>query len=173
MVGGYLFIFFARVLDVSLGSTRILFLVRGQRLLAAVTGFFEVSVFILALAKVITGLNEPLNLVVYALGFAAGTYAGGFIEEKLALGHVTVMAVPRVEEAVGVLVDGLRERGFGVTVLEGSGRSGPRKILFVTVRRRQLRSVLRHIEEQQPEGFVTVMETRRAVGPMLEYRKGK
>lgn len=88
-VGGYLFIFLARVVDVSLATMRTLMLVRGKGLIAACIGFFEVMIYITALNKVVSGLDNPANLVVYALGFATGNFMGSYIEEKLAIGLTT------------------------------------------------------------------------------------
>ena len=52
LVGGYLFIFLARVTDVSLATMRTLMIVRGKGLIAAGIGFFEVIIYITALNKV-------------------------------------------------------------------------------------------------------------------------
>ena len=46
LLSGYLFIFFARIVDVSLQTIRVLLLVRGKRIPAAAIGFFEVMLYI-------------------------------------------------------------------------------------------------------------------------------
>ena len=79
MALGYFLIFAARVIDVSFATIRILLVVRGQRLQAAALGFFEVIVYILALNSVVQHLNNPLNLLAYALGFATGNYVGSYV----------------------------------------------------------------------------------------------
>ena len=98
-LGGYLFIFFARVIDMSCTTVRTLMIVRGQRLIAAIIGFFEVSVYIAALNEVVGKLNNPLNLLFYAAGFATGNYVGSMIEERMALGFVTVEIIPSDPES--------------------------------------------------------------------------
>lgn len=173
-VTGYLLIFLARVADVSLGTLRLMLVFRGQRLLGSFVGLFEVAIYIIALGFVVRRLEEePLNLVFYALGFAAGSYLGGVIEERLALGVEMVQVIPHNTWG-RVLADELRRQGYGVTVLEGHGREGVRDVLMITVTRRLLPRLLRTLSERDPQAFVTVLDTRQAIGgvfPLL--RKGK
>jgi len=80
VIFGYLFIFSARVIDMSLDVIRILMLMRDRRVLAAVIGFFEITVFVLALNEVLKGgLNDPGKVIAYAGGFATGNYIGSLL----------------------------------------------------------------------------------------------
>ncbi|MGE5589895.1 MAG: DUF2179 domain-containing protein [Bacillota bacterium] len=167
---GYLFIFAARVTDVSLSTVRTLLLVRGKRIPAAVLGFFEVSIYIIALGQVMSKLSNPLNLLAYALGFATGNFVGATLEEHMALGYLTVQAITR--EAGSDLANILRAQGFGVTVLHGEGRDGSRQILYITLKRKFLPHILNTLEAQEPDAFVTVMDTRLTQGGVFA-RQGK
>lgn len=162
LVGGYLFIFFARVIDVSLATLRTLMIVRGRRLQAACIGFFEVSVYIVALNKVVKNLDNPLNLLMYALGFATGNFVGSFVEEKIAMGNISAQVIPK--NKCSELLETLRSQGFGVTVIEGLGLKGPRKILNISLKRRDLPRLLDCIEKIDPEAFVTVTDARATRG---------
>jgi len=130
LFGGYLFIFCARICDVSLGTMRTIMVVRGQRLYAAAIGFFEVSIYIVALGKIFSTLDNPLSIVVYAAGYATGNFVGSLIEEKLAVGVLTVQVITM--KAPLELTELLRNEGYGVTVIEGQGREGTRYILQST-----------------------------------------
>ncbi|HHW03252.1 MAG TPA: DUF2179 domain-containing protein [Thermoanaerobacterales bacterium] len=156
LLAGYLFIFCARVVDVSLATIRTLMIVRGNRLQAAMIGFFEVIVYITALNRVVGGLNNPANLMAYALGFATGNYVGSFIEEKLAIGLITVQIITRNS----AMVESIRQKGFGVTVLEGMGKEGSRQVLMVSLSRKALPFLLELIEQEDKSAFVTVMDTK-------------
>jgi len=79
-------IFFARVLDVSIGTMRIVFLSRGMRLMAPVFGFFEVLIWLIAISRIMGNLTSWVNYVAYASGFAAGNYVGMYLENRLAMG---------------------------------------------------------------------------------------
>ena len=86
IVFGYLFIFGSRVFDVSLGTVRTLMLVRGRRWLRLCSGSWRCS-FILCSALSGELFDNPIALVVYAMGFSTGNFMGGFVEEKLAFGR--------------------------------------------------------------------------------------
>jgi uncharacterized protein YebE (UPF0316 family) len=172
LIWGYLFIFFARVLDMTLATTRMLMMFRGRKLEASLLGFAEIYIYILALSRVVGSLDNPLNLLAYAAGFAAGTYVGGVVEERIGLGFLTVEIVCKGCPAAE-MADQLREAGFGVTVLHGEGREGPTKVLFISLRRKAYRQLMSILNQRDPEAFVTVLDARQAQGGFLNYRKGK
>jgi uncharacterized protein YebE (UPF0316 family) len=82
-----LFIFIARISDVSIGTIRIIQVSRGNKLLASFLGFFEVSIWLLAISQVMQqGLKNYVCFFAYGLGFGSGNYIGITLEENLALG---------------------------------------------------------------------------------------
>jgi len=147
-------IFALRVVDVSMGTMRVLTVVRGVRSLAVLIGFVEVLIWIVAAGAVIQNLSSPLHAVGYAGGFAGGTALGMWLEGKLALGicSVRVFSTHSQQE----LVETLRGRGYGITEQEGRGREGPVAILHAVVRRRDVRDVTRTVEQHDPDAFVTI-----------------
>lgn len=165
---GYFLIFAARVLDMSMATIRLLLLVRGKRFQAAVIGFFEVLIYILALNMVVNNLDNIFNLLVYSLGFAAGNYVGSYVEEKMALGHATVQVIPKEKDED--MAAELRKLGYGVTVITGSGREGPRRILIITIKRKSLPELMRVIDELNRDSFVTVMDTQFIHGGFWEKK---
>ncbi|MBS3900235.1 MAG: DUF2179 domain-containing protein [Dethiobacter sp.] len=167
----YAFIFFARVSDVTLSTVRILMLMRGRSVTAAAIGFFEVSIYVLALSRVIDSLDQPLRLIVYALGFATGNLLGSRAEEYLALGFTTAEVIS-VDKA-GELAEKMRECGFGVTVLQGCGLTGTHQILHVLLKRRNMPSFLGIIREVDDKAFVSLMDTRKIVGGYFAKIKSK
>ena len=160
LIGGYLFIFLARVVDMSLTTMRTLMLVRGKGLIAASIGFFQVIIYITALNKVVSGLSNPVNLLAYALGFATGNYMGTLIEEKLAIGLTTVQIISH-KNGIG---DKIRDMGFGVTSLEGKGREGIKEVLIVSLPRKELDNLLAFIDKNDSHAFITIMDTRASKG---------
>lgn len=155
---GPLLIFCMRIVDVSLSTVRMLLSVRGYKHLAPLIGFFEVTMWILAVGNAIKHLNSPLHLIGYAGGFATGTFVGLMIEEKMALGMASVRVVSRYG---GVeLAEALRERGFGVTEFAGQGREGHVEVVDAVLRRRDLPVLLKEVDVWDPDAFVTVQEPR-------------
>lgn len=167
LVLDYLFIFGARVADVSLSTIRLMMMIRGRRTLAAIISFFEIIIWVLALTRVLQGLDNPLKILVYCLGFATGVYVGQWIEGKMALGINTVQIIPRRPEVAPALRTALRGMGYGVTTLTGEGRDGPREVLLVICPRRRILPVLAVADELAPDAFVTVMDTQVARGGVM------
>ncbi|MDY0234968.1 MAG: DUF5698 domain-containing protein [Gudongella sp.] len=152
---GYAIIFFARVLDMSLSTVRTLMVVQSRKLPAALIGFFEVGIYITVLGKVVTGLDNPMNLLAYCAGFATGNYVGITLENKIALGNLSAQIILRTANN-DILVDTLRKEKFGVTIIEGQGIEGPREILNVALHRKDLQKLKKVVDSVDPNAYVTV-----------------
>ncbi|MFZ5634157.1 MAG: DUF2179 domain-containing protein [Bacillota bacterium] len=171
LLGGYLLIFFARVADMSLDVIRILMLTRDRRLLAAVIGFTEVAIFLLALNQVLAGgLDDPFKVVAYAGGFATGNYVGSLIDTRLALGYVSLQVFCD-QCSHDQITRTLRGKGFGVTSVTGRGRDGEREILFVTLKRKDLGKALRTLDEIYPDAFYNIQDARYIHGGIFPGKK--
>lgn len=164
LVGGYLFVFAARLADVSLSTVRFMMMVRGKKLLASVIGLVEILIWVTALGTVLKSLDNPISILFYSLGFATGIYVGQWLEEKLAIGIAAVQIIPNNNDMADDIWDALRKAGFGVTVLAGEGREGPRKVLMVTSHRKGLGQVLSIARRFDPAAFVTVLDAKAAIG---------
>jgi uncharacterized protein YebE (UPF0316 family) len=156
---GPLLIFAMRIVDVSLGTLRTMIVVRGHRGWAALIGFVEALVWVLAAGSALQYLDSAVHVVAYAGGFAAGNYVGIVVEEALALGTVVVRAIIP-EEADGATARHLRAKGYPVTEIDGRGREGPVDVLNTVVERREAARVIGAIEAHAPRSFVTVEELR-------------
>jgi len=156
-----LLIFTARIFDVSLQTMRIIFISKGRRLLAPLLGFFEVIIWLVAISQIMQNLTNPFYYLAYGAGFAMGTYVGMRIEEKLAVGNVLLRVItPNNADA---LVERLREEKHGVTCIDGEGKSGKVKIIFLVLDRVNLPRVIETVRQCRPEAFYSV-EDIRAVG---------
>lgn len=155
VIVGYLIIFLARVVDVSLSTIRMLMVVQGRKVQAAMIGFFEVGIYVTALGSVVKDLSNPLKLFVYCLGFATGNYVGITIENKIALGNLSAQIILRDAENKE-LVDSLRKNGFGVTIIQGEGINGPKEVLTVALNRKDLESLKKLVYEFEEKAFITV-----------------
>ncbi len=170
VLGGYLLVFAARVCDVSMCTVRTLMVVRGKKFYAALIGFFEVIIYVLVLNKVFANLDNPLNIIFYAAGFATGNIVGGVIEEKLAVGVLTVQVITMKSPLE--LTEILRKQGYGVTLIEGQGREGVRYILQIILVRKMLCKLKKTIDDWDSHAFWTVFDARQTRGGVL-LRKGK
>jgi uncharacterized protein YebE (UPF0316 family) len=153
-----LMIFGLRLVDVSLGTIRIVLLTRGSGWKAGLVGFVESLTWVFAVSQVLKNLDDPVLMVGFAAGFGAGTYLGVTIEGWLAMGTKIVRIVAPVESPQSA--PALREQGFAVTVLNGEGLQGDVRLALCVVPRRQLKKVLQIVYSVNPGAFVTFEQVR-------------
>jgi uncharacterized protein YebE (UPF0316 family) len=152
-----LLIFLARLTDVSMGTMRQILIYRGRRGIASFSAFFEIMIWIIAVSRVVTTSAPFYYMIAYGLGFASGNYLGSYIEEKIALGYLFAYIVPK---RTSDLVNKLREAGFGVTVMHGSGSMGTHPVYNVLFRRKDGQRLVDIIKEHDEEAFYTLMDVR-------------
>jgi uncharacterized protein YebE (UPF0316 family) len=180
-------IFCARICDVTMGTIRVIFISKGIRYLAPVIGFFEVIIWLLAIGQVMNNLTNVVSYIAYGAGFAAGTYIGMYIEEKISLGLTSVRIITKGDPME--LMQYLRSHNYGVTSVDGEGGTGRVKMVFTIIRRQDLTHVVGIIKQFHPTAFYSVEEvksvaegvfpakTSRGVFSWIDslrfYRKGK
>lgn len=150
-------IFSLRTLDVGISTVRIVVLGRGRRGLAATLGFVEAIVWVVAVARVLDGIDDPARMVAFAGGFAIGTYLGSMVEEWLAIGQALVRVVAPIDSPS--VAAHLRDLGLGATVFNGDGMDGEVRLTFCVVERKRLSEVTTLIHRLNPSAYVTVDDT--------------
>jgi len=168
-------IFCARVVDVSIGTIRIIFVSKGMKVLAPLCGFFEILIWLVAISNVMQNFTNPVLYIGYAGGFATGNYVGMIIEEKLALGLCVIRIITRKDATK--LVEFLRAAGYGVTTMDAQGASGPVRIIFTVVRRYDIDEIDSVIQKHNPKAFYSVEDVKfvsEGAFPLLKpwYRRG-
>ncbi len=153
-----LLIFLARITDVTIGTMRIIFLSRGKRFLAPVLGFFEILIWLLAIGQIFKHLDNVACYLGYASGFAMGNFVGITIENKLAVGMEVIRVITRKNAAK--LIKKLKSEGYGLTLINGEGATGPVKIIFTLIRRKERGEVIKMIEEFNPKAFYSIEDVR-------------
>ena len=148
-----LIIFFLRLADQSLGTMRARLVSRKKPIYGALIGLIESAIWIIAVAKVINDIDEPILIAGYAIGFAAGTILGYYAERILGLGDVVIRVFASIKSPS--VAGALRDEGHGVTVINGEGKDGTVKIYLCIIPRRKLKSALQIIKEVNPDAYVT------------------
>jgi uncharacterized protein YebE (UPF0316 family) len=155
-----LIIFFARICDVSIGTLRVVFISRGNKYFAPVMGFFEVIIWLVAIGQIMKNLTNVLCYVAYGGGFAAGTFIGMWIVDRLSMGTSLVRVI--TSRDITSLEERLRAMGYGVTVQHAEGREGDTRMLFTVVRNQDLKDVMELVERFNPRAFYTIEDIRSA-----------
>ena len=153
-----LIIFVLRILDVSIGTLRIVFISKGNKFVAPILGFFEVFIWILAIGRIMQNLDNFVTYISYAAGFATGNLIGLWLEEKLAYGTVGLRVIT-AKDATSV-IDYMKDHGYGVTSVEAMGTKGPVHVIYTYVKRTNLQSLLSTIKKFNPNAFYTIEDVR-------------
>ena len=153
-----LLIFIARILDVSIGTIRIIFVSRGMKFWAAVLGFFEVLIWISVIGQVLQNLTNPLTYIAYAAGFATGNYVGILIEQKISIGKIILRLITS-KDMTG-LITFLKSKKLRYTILDGKGTMGDVSVLFTIVERKQLPLLINSVNKFNPTAFYSIEDVR-------------
>jgi uncharacterized protein YebE (UPF0316 family) len=151
-------IFFARVMDVSLDTVRIIFINRNLRYYASIIGFFEVLIWLMVIRQIFQHLGNPVCFVTYAAGFATGNFVGVIIENKLSIGKVIIRIITRRES--DDLITYLRSAGYGLTIIDAEGVTGPVKVIMSIVERSNIEHIVDMIKQHNPQAFYSVEDVR-------------
>jgi uncharacterized protein YebE (UPF0316 family) len=156
-----LLIFFGRIIDVSIGTIRTIFVTKGFRKIAPFLSFFEIMIWLLVARQVLTDLSNIVAYFAYAGGFATGTYIGMKIEERLSVGKVMLRIITGVEP--NNLIKELKTEKYGLTIVSAKGSEGEVKIIFSVMEKAQLKKALEILNKYHPyDSFYTIEDVRYA-----------
>ncbi|MFA1819437.1 DUF2179 domain-containing protein [Virgibacillus oceani] len=166
-------IFVINVCYVSFFTMRMILTLKGRRYIAASVGMVEVVIYVIGLGLVLDNLNEIQNLIAYALGFGAGVIVGTKIEDKLALGYITVNVIssnPDIE-----FTRKLREKGYGVTSWFAYGMEGDRLAMQILTPRKYELRLYETIKGIDPKAFIIAYEPKQIHGGfwVKQVRRGR
>ncbi len=151
-------IFLLRVSDMSLDTLRVLMVMRGRKAIAWVLGFFQAGIFILAISSVLSHLDNPLNVIGYAAGFATGNVVGMLIEERLAIGHIGLSIISSRRGAA--IAERMRAEGYAITEIPARGKDGTVALLNCSVLRKNVDKVHKIVNDVDREAFITAEDVR-------------
>jgi uncharacterized protein YebE (UPF0316 family) len=151
-------IFFCRIIEVSIGTLRMILVNKGYRTPAVILAFFEVLLWVFVASRVISGLaEEPLKGIIYSLGFATGIYVGSKLENRLAMGKVLIQAIVDVKSGETV-AKMLRSMGHGVTTIAGQGKDTQRTVLMIYANRKGKEKIQDRIYELDQNALVVIQD---------------
>jgi len=161
------------IVYVTFSTMRMILTLKGRRYLAAFVSLFEITVYVLGLSLVLDNLNEIQNIVAYALGFGIGVIVGTKIEEKLALGYITVNVTSTNPDIA--FTKKLRDKGYGVTSWFAYGMEGDRLAMQILTPRKYELKLYEDIKTIDPKAFIISYEPKQINGGfwVKQVRKGR
>ena len=165
----YFIIFFAKIIEVSISTVRLVYINKGEKVKGAVLGFIEILIWLVVVSSVLHNITEdPIKVFIYAISFSLGNFIGVTIESKIAVGLSSIQVVVNHKDGE-ILADILREQGYGVTIIEGKGKNDSIKnLLFIQLKRKKIPEATRLIKEHNPEAFITVNEIKNMFGGYIK-----
>ena len=165
-IGMYIFIFFGKILEVSLGTLRIVLINRGERLKGSIVAAVEITLWIVIASSVLDGWRQDvMKAVIYVLAYSCGNYCGSRLDEFLAFGLSSLQIVVPTLEETKKLSTYLQAQGYGVTAIDVYGRdANEHYMLLMIIKRKLLKAVLAEIQENCPAAMVTVSDVKTVRG---------
>lgn len=164
-------IFFARILDQSIGTLRLIFLSKGMKYIAPFLGFFEVIIWLLAVGQIMQHLDNWLCYIAYGAGFAMGNFIGITLEERLSIGTSIIRVILSSESPE--LIAALKSNNFGLTIMDAEGAKGKVKILFSIIRRKEIPAFLNTLHDYHPTAFYTIEDVKAAKEGVFKHVRQK
>lgn len=156
------YIFFARLIDVSLGTIRTVLIVKGKNLSTAAIAFFEVLIwFLVAREALNTDIDSILIPIFYAGGYATGTLLGAYISNNFLDGLIGVQVIVK-QKNTKKLINEIRDKGFGVSIVDLKETQDDEKkdMLFIQLSKKSLRQLTHIVRVNDPDAFVVINETK-------------
>ena len=165
-------IFFSKIIEVSIGTLRIILISKGYRKQGSILSFIEIILWVFIASRVITDINSaPLKGIVYSLGFSVGVYVGSRLENYLAFGRVLIQVIT-TEDIGAIITDVLRSKGYGVTTLNAHGKDNDKLIIMVYTNRKGKEIVINEITEVDVNAMVVINDvTTLKGGFFLPWRR--
>jgi len=166
-----LIIFVAKIIEVSLGTLRIILISKGYRRVGVSLALIEIFLWVFIASTVINGISEsPMKGIVYAVGFAVGVYVGSKLEEKIAFGKVLIQTITTVKTGNDI-AKYLRQEGYGVTVIDGRGKDEMRSVLMIYSNRRGTDLVIDKIHKIHPNAMIIINDVSTLSGGFISPLK--
>lgn len=149
-----LFILVARVVEVSIGTLRVILMNKGFRLISSILAFIEVLIWVIVASSVLTEVaKEPIKVIVYSFGFALGVYLGSIIESKVALGNILIQVI--VPDIKGLEIAAMiRNEGVAVTTVHAEGKDSGKIVLMIYSKRRGKDKIIAKIIELEKNALI-------------------
>lgn len=160
ILGTCIYIFVARIADVSFGSLRIIFLGKGKSKAAFILGFIEVFIWFLVAKDVLSSSSPWWVIIPYCFGYATGTYVGSLISERFTSGNLGVQIVTSDKDTK--VVDVLRENGYAVSVIDvkGKDKDSSKYMLFIEINKKHFDHLKELVKEVDSRAFIVVNDTK-------------
>lgn len=164
MIWFCLMIFFVRIVDVSLGTIRMIFIVKGRKIISALIAFAEALIWFLIVKEALNYMNGSIWIALsYAAGFASGTFVGGYLSELFIPGKLTLQVFVKYDKKH--IIQEIRNNGYAVTAIEYDGIESDKKnyMLYINIDKKKERELKKLIQSLDKDTFFIVNEAKNVI----------
>lgn len=154
-------IFFARIIDVSISTFRTMIMVKKKSFITPILAFCEVFIWFMAARKALnTEINSLMIPICYSLGYATGTYIGGFLSRKFIKNVNTIEVTTKRNNKK--LINNLRSRGIALSIIElkDSYDKKNRDLIKIEIKSKLTMETVKLIKELDNQAFIVVRDTK-------------
>lgn len=154
-------IFFARIIDVSIATFRTMIMVKKKSFITPILAFCEVFIWFMAARKALnTEINSIMIPICYSLGYATGTYLGGFLSRKFIKNINTIEVTTKRNNKK--LINNLRSRGLALSIIElkESYNKERKDLIIIDLKSKLTGETIKLIKEIDNKAFIVVRDTK-------------
>lgn len=159
-------IFFARIVDVSLGTVRTYFIVKGKRTIAAIIAFVEIFIWFFAAREALnTDISSIFIVISYAGGYATGTYLGTIINELFISGFVSIQVIS--DKMGDKEIEEIKKNNFGVSIVN---TVDDKRMLFMETNKKRVKECLKLLERLDKKSFIIINDSKVAYNGYIKKK---
>lgn len=156
MVFTCLKIFISRILDVSLGVLRTMYVVKGNKILSSLIAFVEILIWFYAAREALVNYDNSIVVALfYSLGYATGTYLGTYMNEMLISGYYNVQVITSNMSLKDILK--IKKHNYGLTI---SKSIDDKYILNLSINKKRYKECVGLIKKIDKDAFIVVNDAR-------------
>lgn len=150
----YIFIFISKIIENALATLRLIVVANGKKGLGAILQLLISLIWVLVTGAVVTNLTKDfLKVIFFILGSLVGSYVGGILEEKLAMGHSLITYITK--DSNNELYTILNLKQYNFIRVKGIKNNEDKDIYMITIPRKKRNHILHTIKEYDPNPTIS------------------
>ena len=149
-------IFISRIIDVSLGTLRTMFVVKGNKIISSLIAFAEVFVWFYAARVALVSFDNSLIIAIfYSLGYASGTYLGTLLNEILIDGVYNIEVISSKIKVSDILK--IKKANYGLSVVKTIDN---KLIIYLSINKKRYKDCIKLIKSIDKDSFIVVNDAK-------------
>lgn len=153
-------IFFARIIDVSLGVLRTIALFRNETTKAFIIAFFEVFIWFIIAKEALVNETSILIAIFYSLGYATGTYIGVKISNYFSKGKSTIQII-----SDKININKIKSNGYGISTIKMEDN---KKMHIIELNNKNVFNVVNIIKKMDDKAFIIVNDSKYVINGFIK-----